>query len=313
MAPTTASDVPDLVRKRIPVLVVAFGLVLAACASTEDGSNVSVDQSTTSSVHLTSVSVQSTTSTTFAANTTTAPFSLVSLTPNAGEIQVIVPVDGDGQPPGDTEIGCVAGSRFDASALNDIPLLSEVDLPGVEAAIRPFLESEEGVYWPQDGWRVLHRSDDLVQLVHLDGSATETSIAFMDTEFNEGEWRWAGSSMGGGCPLEVKMPAGLNAVDWRLDPSTEPLTPESTVIYVLVTERACASGQELGDRLLGPEVIVSDVEVRIAFAAKAQDGVQSCQGNPETVVAIELSGAIGSRIATNGLLLDGSLEDFLQR
>ena len=308
-----ASNMPDRVRRSVPVLVAVLGLVLASCASTEDGSNLSVDQSTTSSVDPIGVSVQSTTSTTFAATTTTAPFSLVSLTPNAGEIQVIVPVDDDGQPSGDTEIGCVAGSSFPASALNDIPLLSEADLPGVEAAIRPFLESEEGVYWPQDHWRVLYRSDDLVQLVHLDDSTPETSIAFMDTEFDEGEWRWAGSSMGGGCPLEVKMPPGLNAVDWRLDPSSQPLTSESTVIHVLVTERACASGQELADRLLGPEVIVTDSDVLISFAAEAQGGVQNCQGNPETAVTIELSGPIGSRIVTNGLALDGPLEDVLQR
>ncbi len=304
------------IRRRVPVrslvVVSAFGLVFAACVSADDTLDSSVVQSTTSPVQGTTAPVQSTTSSTVA-TTTSDTSDLASITANAGELQVIVPVDADGKLPEGTLIGCHSGASFPAAALDEIPLLAETGLTEVEEAIRPFLEGGEGAYWPQDDWRVLDRTDDRVLLVHSDGTATEPSIAFMEVERDGGEWRWAGSSMGGGCPLEVKVPPGLNAVDWRLDSSAKPLTPESTAIHVLVTERACAGGQAMGDRLLGPEVIVTDTEVLIAFAAQSQSGAENCPGNPETAVTIELSGSIGTRVVADGLALDSTLEDLLQR
>ncbi|NHZ70783.1 MAG: hypothetical protein GWP18_03995 [Proteobacteria bacterium] len=135
----------------------------------------------------------------------------------------------------------------------------------------------------------------------------------MYVENDADEWRWAGSSIGGDCPLEVMPPVGLNAVDWRLDPTAGPPTPDGTTIHVLVTERACASGQAMGERLLGPQVIVTDAEVLIAFASRTLGGPQNCQGNPDTAVTIELSGPLGGRALANGLALDVSLEDILER
>lgn len=296
------------IRRRGPVrsvvVVSAFGLLLAACGSADDVLDSSVVQSTTSPV-------QSTTSTTVAAPTTSEAPALVSVTPNAGDLRVIVPVGADGRLPENTTIGCHGGRSFPAFAVDDAPLLVESGLAEVEAAIGSFLEGAEGAFWPQSDWRILHRTDDRVLLVHSDGTAAEPSIAFMEVEKHDGEWRWAGSSIGGGCSLEVNVSPGLNAVDWRLDPSAAPLTPESTVIHVLVIERACASGEPVGERLLGPEVVVTDTEVLIAFAAQAQSGPQECPGHPETPVTIELSGPIGARVVTNGLALDSSLEDLL--
>lgn len=68
--------------------------------------------------------------------------------------------------------------------------------------------------------------------------------------------------------------SGEGAVDWRLNPSAGPPTPKSTVIHVLVTERTCASGQPVGDRLLGPEVVVTDTEALVALASQPQGGAQ---------------------------------------
>ena len=69
----------------------------------------------------------------------------------------------------------------------------------------------------------------------------------------------------------------------------------------------------MGDRLLGPEVIETETEVLIVFAAQPQSGARTCQGNPETAIAIELSGPIGVRVMTDGLALASTLEDLLQR
>lgn len=297
--------IPNRVPVQALVAVSAFSLVLAACASPND----SLDSS---SIESTTTAAPSTTSTTVAIPTTTDPPEVVSATRNAGDLRAIILADAEGRLPDDTMIEARCGAHFPVSALESVPLLAESGLAEVEKAIRPFLESEEGGHWPQDGWRILHRTDSQVTLVHLDGTAVEPTVALMYVENDADEWRWAGSSIGGECPLEVMVPAGLNAVDWRLDPSAEPPTSDSTAIHVLVTERACASGQAVGERLLGPQVIVTDTEIQIAFAAQALGGIQTCPGNPETAVTVELSGAIGPRVVANGLALDISLEDLLQ-
>lgn len=296
--------IPNRVPIRALVVVSAFGLVLAACASPNDALDSSTIESTT-------LPAPSTTSTTVAVPTTTDAPEVVSATANVGELRAIILADADGQMPDDTMIEARCGAVFPASALDNIPLLAESGLAEVEDAIRSFLESGEGGYWPQDGWLILHRTDDQIVLVHFDGTAPEPTVALMYVENDADEWRWAGSSMGGECPLEVMLPVWLNAVDWRLDPSAEPPTSDSTTIHVLVTERACASGQAIGERLLGPQVIVTDTEVLIAFAAQALGGPQDCPGNPETPVTIELSGPIGPRVVANGLALQSSLEDHL--
>jgi hypothetical protein len=134
----------------------------------------------------------------------------------------------------------------------------------------------------------------------------------MTVERVNGTWKWAGSSSGGPCPLQTRPPQGLNTVNWRIDPSAGPLTPNSTQIEVLVTERECASGQAMGDRLLGPEVVMTDSAVLIAFAANPPPGEgQTCPSNPEQAVVVDLSEPLGSRDVLDGLAVAGNLEDFL--
>jgi hypothetical protein len=158
----------------------------------------------------------------------------------------------------------------------------------------------------------LYRTDDRVLLVHSDGAEPDPTIAFIEADEDGGTWDWGGSAMGGDCNLEVQTPRALNAVDWRLDPEAGPLTPESTVIHVLVSERECADGMAVGDRLRGPEVVVTDTHVLIAFGAEPDPGMHTCPDNPETPVAIELSGPIGDRVVADGTALDSTLGDFIQ-
>ena len=294
-------------------VVSAFGLVLAACGTPNGALDSPGDQNTTTSVQDTTSSVPGTTSTTVASPTTTAAPELASITNNAGDLLVIVLPDADGQLPGDTLIGCSGDRMFPVSALDHVSFLTESGLPEVEEAIRPFLEGGEGAFWPQEDWRVLHRTDDHVLLVYSDPPGEGPRIAFMDVDKEGDEWRWGGSSMGDECPLAVALSDRLGVVDWRVDPAAGPLTPESTVIHVLVTGRQCSDGQPLGDRLLGPQVVVTHTEVLVAFAAQPLNGAHTCPGNPEESVTIELSGPVGTRVVANGLALDESLEQLLQR
>lgn len=68
----------------------------------------------------------------------------------------------------------------------------------------------------------------------------------------------------------------------------------------------------MGDRLLGPEVVMTETAVLIAFAATPPPGyVQTCPGNPEQAAAIELSEPFGNRAVFDGLAVAGDIEDFL--
>jgi hypothetical protein len=206
-------------------------------------------------------------------------------------------------------VGCFAGPIFPFGALEQVAPLAEADPGGVAAAIATFLESEEGGYWPQEGWQVLHVTANEILLANEDAQG---GISFMNVSNDGSGWTWSGASSGGECPLEYAPPQGLGAVDWRLDPSGPPLTAESTLVSVLLTERSCVSGQEIGDRLVGPQVSMTDTEVRIAFAAEPPPGdAFDCQGNPETPYLVELPEPLGGRRVIEGNRIGRSLADYL--
>jgi hypothetical protein len=241
---------------------------------------------------------------------TTDPAGTTSGAVSPDNLGLIVLPDADGRMPPDTILGCPSGPDFPASALDEMRPLEGSGLLEVEAAMRDFLDDEEGQFWPQDGWEILDETGDRVLLMHGSGA---DSFAFISVTRDNGDWRWAGASGLGDCPLRTSVPAGLSTVEWRIDPSAGPITPQSTTVAVLVTERQCASGQAMDERLLGPEVVTTDMAVFIAFAAEPlPSGAQSCQGNPEQSVIVELPEALGDRDLLDGLTVAGRLEDYLE-
>ncbi len=69
----------------------------------------------------------------------------------------------------------------------------------------------------------------------------------------------------------------------------------ATEITVLLQEQGCASGREMGDRLLGPEVYESDDEVLVAAGVVIQLIGGECPSNPFTEVTITLESRVGDR------------------
>lgn len=198
------------------------------------------------------------------------------------------------------------GPTFPRSALDAVRDAPAADSDMVEG-LRTFLESEEGPFWPQDGWRVLTTDDRQTTLF----TEADSQLWFQSLERRDGAWQWAGSSATGACPLRIPAPAGFNEVIWRLDPDGATPTPTSTRIDVLVHESACANGEPVGDRLVGPEVEVTETEVRIGFLAEAQAGDFSCPGNPDTPVTIELDTPLGDRTLVDAYDLGSDLRDHL--
>ena len=298
---------PNILKPHASALLVSLGLLVSACgAGAANTSSTPVQSPETTAA---------TNDPRQPARTTTSDPGEVSRT---GDLRIIIQPGSAGELPADLLIGCPSGPTFPASALDSTRPLAGSGLDDVEAAARGFLDIREGQSWPQDGWQVLHQTEDTVLLVHVtttDGSGDaldETRVADITIENVDGDWKWAGASSGGPCPLRTSLPEGLHTVDWRIDPSAEPLTRNDTQIGMLVTERECVSGQAMGDRLLGPEVVMTETAVLIAFAASPPPGgFQTCPGNPEQAVLVELPEPLGDREVVDGLAVAGNLKDFL--
>lgn len=225
----------------------------------------------------------------------------------------------EGQGPETTEppelrIGCPSGPFFPISALDSAPpLIEDSAVPEVADAIAPFLSSGEGDFWPQDGWRVLELVvDQQVELVHP-GSAEAPGVAFMSATWNGGQWQWSGSSIPGDCVLVTEAEGGDGSiVEWVVDPDGDPIGPETTTLVLLATERGCASGQPMGDRLREPLVTVTDDAIRILLSTEPREGDQECPGNPSQRVEIELPEPLGDRELLDARDTDlGDLADVL--
>jgi hypothetical protein len=222
-------------------------------------------------------------------------------------LEVIVVPDRDGTIPPDTVVSC-SGPQFTVSELDAAVPVRDYGDPHLLGELDAFLDTPEGQYWPQDDWYVL--TDDADGLTVI--SADPHGAAFMTFEATRVGWSWAGASGYGKCRPRVSLPDGLGEVRWRLDPAFEPPTPESSEIHVLVSEQACVSGQAMGDRLVGPQVVETDWTILVAFAAINLPGAHNCPGNPTTPIAVPLPSALGDRNLRDGLVVPIDISDHLQ-
>lgn len=184
------------------------------------------------------------------------------------------------------------------SRLVDPPPIDQVDHPAVEA-LRAELKASGAEPMPTGRWVVISIGDDLATFAAL------SPDSFGRAEFRRHGDRWRLGGVGiGPCEPTVALPEGLhrlNRVAIGLDAGSPP-DPDSRTIHVLATEQECASGREMGDDLLGPQVVETDSAVLIAFVAiPLAERLVNCQGNPSTPVTIELSRPLGDRTIYDGL------------
>lgn len=234
--------------------------------------------------------------------------------------------------PGDDDLVVCAGIQLPLRALQALEPMSS--RPEVAAAVNSFLESGEGDFWPQESWQIVTISETEVYVIVVQteaqvlqnvedrelevffddgfGDGTDDSIMFSahDVELVDGTWRWAGSVSGEDCELETVVPAGLNRVEWELDPDSPVPTADSTSLNLWATERECAGGQPMGDRLLAPTVVETNDAILIAMAATRAPGEAfTCQGNPPQLITVDLSSPLGNRELLEGSTTAGRLSD----
>jgi hypothetical protein len=215
-------------------------------------------------------------------------------------LDVIELPDVDGTYPADTPVEC-GGLRFEVGDLAAPTPAADVE-PGLRAVLDGALAGPEGEFMPGDGWSLLTENGEHATFIHIgDGG-----VSYIGAEMGSNGWIWAGSGAFEACDVRLALPDGLGSVEWMLDPAAPAPDATSTDLRVLVSERGCAGGQEMGARLLGPQVVVTDDAVRIAFAAVLQPGAQTCPGNPSTPVTVTLETPLGDREIRDGLAI-GSL------
>lgn len=101
----------------------------------------------------------------------------------------------------------------------------------------------------------------------------------------------------GQCAIEISA-AGYGTADWEVEQRPG---PSSTQLFLLITERACASGEAPVDRTIVPVVVNEPDRVTITVLVEPVQGGADCPGNPPHPVTVELTEPLGQR-----RLFDGS-------
>jgi hypothetical protein len=141
------------------------------------------------------------------------------------------------------------------------------------------------------GWRLLHRDDTTALLAAGDPPST-----FVTMSLEGDRWRLGTMSASEPCEPHRAVPDGLEEVRWWLDPTHVAPGPDDTELHVLVSGTACSGGEPVNERLIGPQVEVTDDEVLVAFAATPlPNGAYTCPGNPPTPVVVTLDEPVGDR------------------
>ena len=190
---------------------------------------------------------------------------------------------------------------FPASALDNPVPLATFDHPAARAMI-PFLDgqvSAEPDAQTDTGspWIVLSAGTERALFAKYGESIEVSALATS----SGGVWEVNGWTFG--CDLKVGLPNGLGRVIIFVDPS-RPFDDEASSINVLVSELTCTGGQTMGNRLLGPQVVETDTQVILAFAAISRPvETFDCPTNPFKAVTIPLGQPLAGRQVVNGMQL----------
>ncbi len=149
---------------------------------------------------------------------------------------------------------------------------------------------------PADGWHRTTDDGEHVDWVWLDPTGAEPAIGISLQLGDDGTWELQAANFDCG-PFLVTQDS--IAEWWVADPAG--VTPDSTEIEVLLTERACAGGQPATDRLLPPQIVVEEDRVLVAWTVTPVEGAATCQSNPPTPATLTLDEPLGDRV-----LLDAS-------
>lgn len=196
------------------------------------------------------------------------------------------------------------GSVYAAGALDDGPPAST--LPAGPAGAVDDLG--EPAFDPEQGWLVVHQSEDRVDLVRelaepVDNGGGDVrtheslSLERIGGASNVPDGTWLLTSAG---PCAQRL---IGDIDMAADATLarQPV-PEARALELLVQERECASGRDAEGRI---QVDVEETaeQVLLRIAVRPLGGAQNCPSNPATPFTVELSEPLGDREVVDGSLV----------
>lgn len=219
----------------------------------------------------------------------------VALLAGCGGGQVVVLGDGSGA--SGTRIVECGSSVYDAAALASAPGVASLP-DGPAGAVD---DAGQPAFDPSKDWKVVHQSDDRVDLVREldepfdngggDIRTHESRVLEQVSATNVPAGTWLLTSAGP-CAQRVAMPEDLGQADVTL--AREP-SPEDVTVHLFVHERACASGRDAEGRIELMELTGTEDQVQLRIGVRPRPGGQNCQGNPPTPFTVELTEPIGDR------------------
>jgi hypothetical protein len=184
---------------------------------------------------------------------------------------------------------CGEGLPF-STHLFDRPAAAEGEDNPSAAALRAFLsEGQSDVLLPSSGWWLAGRTEIRASYVAR-GIGGEPFAAVEVVPVN-GVWDVQSFS---GCHPALSVSGIGPAVIAFVPPGIRP-TPDSTTIDFSLTELACASGQPIADRLVGPLLVEAADRVIVAYGVHSLGPQEDCQGSPSSRAQIRLSSPLSDR------------------
>jgi hypothetical protein len=190
------------------------------------------------------------------------------------------------------------GSVYDPSELAAAPPASSLP-EGPAGAVD---DAGAPAFDPSLDWKVVHQSDDRVDLVREldepfdngggDVRTHESRILERITgapNVPDGTWLLMSA---GPCTQRLVTDDDLGEADLTL---AETPAPGDTSIDLFVHERACASGQSAEGRIELVELNKTTGQVQLRVGVRPLDGGQDCQGNPPTPFTVDLGEPLSDR------------------
>ena len=221
----------------------------------------------------------------------------ISPEPPSGPLEVIPDLAAD-----DPMVICGGYGPMPYSRFLNPPHIDDVDHPAVER-LRAALDSPPGRLLPAGEFHVMDIDEDSVSFAAF----SDEGIKDVTVIYGRGRWRIGGwSSDAYSCDVRVALPPGLGYVGIYRDAEAAPASADAAV-DLQVRISGCVKGRDTGDVLRGPQIVETDDEVLVAFAAVGASVTDDCAavgGFPWIApVRLVLSEPLGTRALRDGTYL----------